>query len=363
MRVIGVLSLLLGVVLGGVGCGPEPIGETGGPEASEAEESQSALCAQKLRYRQVDITAGPANLDGWAPFGISDRDEVFGQGFTCNEQGVCVLPLIKREPNGRFVTLAPNFQGNDVNRHGDVGGCVIEDPVTLNGQAAIVRANGRIELIPRLSGEISSCVLRLSDNRIAAVTSVDAASVQTVYVLDRHRIVPFTFPLAAVEDVNDRAELTGIISNPGANRAFRFDSRTQTTTILQPVPPDPHSWGLALNNQGDVLGYSFAFDGIERIGHWNRRNTFEVSFVEGTPEFPTVSNRLVWNEPGLIIISFSLNDPNTYLVPAPGVRLALADLVVNGPVATTLLVFQVNNDGDFVGSSLDDGRSFLFLQK
>jgi hypothetical protein len=50
---------------------------------------------------------------------------------------------------------------------------------------------------------------------------------------------------------------------------------------------------------------------------WSLSNEFEISFVEGTPEFPTVSNRLIWNEDGLIVISFT-TDGNTYLVPSPG---------------------------------------------
>jgi hypothetical protein len=341
---------------------------TEGPEASQAAlaspEAADSLGAATLRYGQVDITAGPSDLDGWSPLGLSDRSEVFGQGFKCDAQGICAVPLLKRKADGRFEKVASNFLGNDVNKYGDVGGCVVKDPVSLAGQAAILRASGKVELIPPLRGETASCITKLSDGCVAVVTSVDASSTVTVYVLEGRRITPITVAGGSVEDVNDRGQIAGVISsNPDANRAYRFDSHTGKTTILTPVSTDPHSWAMGINSKGEVLGYSFAFDAIERVGKWNRNDVFETSFVEGTPEFPTVSNRLVWNESGLIIISYSLNDPNTYLVPKPGVRLALSGLVVNGPVAETLFVLQVNARADFVATSVADGRSFLFVRK
>lgn len=335
----------------------------GSQAALETQAPAEVLSGRNPKYEQIDITAGPADLDGWSPFGLSDRSDVYGQGFRCDAQG-CALPLLKRKTDGSFQTLASNFLGNDVNKSGDVGGCVVNDPVTLAGQAAIARSDGRIDLIPPLPGETSSCVNKLSDNRIAVVTSLDASSNVTVYVLERSRITPFTVSGASIEDVNDRGQIAGVISSdPDANRAYRFDAHTGATTILDPVPPDPHSWGLGINGRGEVLGYSFAFDAIERIGKWRCDGTFETSFIEGTPEFPTVSNRLVWNEAGLIIVSYSFNDPNTYLIPKPGVRLALADLVVNGPAATSLYVFQENSGGSFVAFSLADGRSLLYRRK
>jgi hypothetical protein len=125
------------------------------------------------------------------------------------------------------------------------------------------------------------------------------------------------------------------------------------------VPPDPNSWGLGINRLGEVLGYSFEFDGIERIGKWNRRNEFEVSFIEGTPRFPTISNSLLWNEQGLIVVS-ATTDGNTYLIPSPGVRLNLANLVKNGPAPPSLQALAVNQRGDIIAASLVDGSAFLF---
>ena len=172
--------------------------------------------------------------------------------------------------------------------------------------------------------------------------------------------MPFPVVNVIVADINDHAQLTGIqFTTP--NRAYRFDARAQTTTILQPVAPDPESWGFALNRQGEVLGTSFNFDGtIQRIGKWNRKNEFETSLIGGTanPEFPVITNNLNWNERGLIVLS-NTDDGNAYLVPSPGVRLNLADLVKNGPVASFLQVIDVNERADIVASG-GEGMVFLF---
>ena len=104
-------------------------------------------------------------------------------------------------------------------------------------------------------------------------------------------------------------------------------------TTLDPVEGDPQSWGQDVNPRGDVLGYSFTGGGLERIGVW-RHQTFQTYFVEGTAEFPTVSNSLLWNRKGLIVISYSYEDPNSYLVPEAHVRIKLADVVDTPPVWT-----------------------------
>ena len=88
---------------------------------------------------------------------------------------------------------------------------------------------------------------------------------------------------------------------------------------------------MDINSRGQVLGYSFVCAGVERVGVWNRRGEFKSFFVEGTEEFPTVSNKLLFNNDNLIVIT-SVSRPdseaftNSYLVPRPGVRLNVADL-------------------------------------
>ena len=225
----------------------------------------------------------------------------------------------------------------------------------------MVKDNGALQLIPARPGEVTACVGKLADDRVAVVNSYDADFNQAAYVLDKGAITPFTLP-GSIEDINDRGQVAGITFTPEGSRAFRFDVDTGTTAILGPIAGDPDSWGQAINEHGDVLGYSFVGGATERIGAWNGAGQFSVSFVEGTPEFPTVSNRLAWNESGLIMISYSFGDPNTYLVPAPGVRLNLADLVGGAEVPPTLYALTVNRGGDLLATSFADGRTFIFVR-
>ncbi len=105
--------------------------------------------------------------------------------------------------------------------------------------------------------------------------------------------------------------------------------------------------------------------GRERIGLWDRHGRFTTYFTEGTPEFPTVSNRLHFNESNLIVITFSLNDPTSYLVPRPGERLDLVNLVDNLPPGPSPLfvvnglndnadMFGFGSGGDFLLKRIDD---------
>jgi hypothetical protein len=334
-------------------------------ETSDASDERTAeLSAKRLRYRQVNITAAPPSHDGWFPRGLTEDGEVIGQAFDCNEDFTeCSQDVLKRRHNGQFTVLEEDFFANDVNSRGDAGGCTFS-PVTFEGQAGIVRENGRLELIPPLPGEMSSCVSKVSDSGVAFVASTDANFVTTVYVLDRGRIRPFPVLDTTVEDINDKAEIAGIQFTP-EQRAYRFDSRAQTTTLLEPVPPDPVSWGFGINQKGEVLGFSFDFEGVvQRIGKWNRRNEFETFLLGGSdnPEFPTIANGVIWNEPGLIVVS-ATSDGNTYLVPSPGVRLNLAELVRNGPAASELQAIAVNKRADIVAASLADGSAYLFRRE
>jgi len=351
MRAV-ILSTVL-VAFGIAGCGEEP--------SDASDDSAAAINAKQLRYKQVNITAGPANVDGWFPRGLTPQGEVIGQAFDCNDDfSVCRQFVLKRRSNGQFTVLAEDFLVNDVNSRGDSGGCT-QIPGVGEGQAGVVSANGRLELIPPLPGEMSSCVSRVSDSGVAFVTSTDPNFVTSVYVFDHGRRRPFPVVNVDVQDINDHAELAGTQFDDPI-RAYRFDARTQTTTLLQPVPPSPVSSGAAINRQGEVLGTSFDFDGvIQRIGKWNRKNAFETFLVggSGNPAFPVIANSVTWNEQGLIVVS-ATSDENTYLVPSPGVRLNLATLVKNPPAASALQVIAVNDRADIVAASLADGSAFLF---
>src|SRR4051812_49019344 len=119
----------------------------------------------------------------------------------------------------------------------------------------------------------------------------------------------------------------------GPTRALTGGRRTKPTStgcrrLRQPEPGRRSTYQagepVQTNRASSVLGYSFVSGGLEAIGVWHN-STFKTYFVEGTTEFPTVSNNLLWNEPGLIVITGANNDPNSYIVPRPGIRLSLAD--------------------------------------
>jgi hypothetical protein len=90
--------------------------------------------------------------------------------------------------------------------------------------------------------------------------------------------------------------------------------------------------------------------------------------VEGTPEFPTISNDLKFNDNNLIVIT-QVSSPasesgSSYLVPSPGVRLNLADLVADMPPEHGSLfgIGAINNKGNMIGSTFSpDLSSFNFL--
>jgi hypothetical protein len=335
------------VLLGVVGCTAEV--------SEPVDETAESVAATRFRYTQVNITAGPLNQDGWFPRGLSEDGEVIGQAFDCNEDfTICTQDVVKRRRNGQFSVLEEDFFVGDVNNRGDAGGCTSEPG--FENQAGIVRENGKLELIPRLPGEVSSCVSNVSDSGVAFVASSDENFVVSVYVFDRGRILPFPVLDVTVVDINDKAQLTGTQFTPDV-RAYRFDARTQTTTLLQPVPPDPASTSFDINRQGEVLGTSFDFDGtIQRIGKWNRQNEFETSLV-ATPDF--IANSVTWNERGLIVLS-ATSDEHTYLLPSPGVLINFSELVKNPPVASALQVIAMNQRADIVAFSQADGSVFLY---
>ena len=235
-------------------------------------------------------------------------------------------------------------------------GSMVLDPAIWIEQAALFHEHGEVELLPRLPGELTSHVLRLSDSGIALVESLNEKYESTIYLYRKGKTKFVSFPFTDVRylDINDRGQIAGthISEVDGANRGFRMDPFSGGTTELRPLPTEKHSWGLGINNSGAVLGYSFVFSGLERIGVWDRKANFKTYFVEGTLEHPNISNRLLWNDRGLIVITFSSKpEPATsgsFLVPKPGVRLDVGDLV-NGGIQPWTLIADINNKGDLIG--------------
>jgi len=91
----------------------------------------------------------------------------------------------------------------------------------------------------------------------------------------------------------------------------------------------------------------------ERVGVWDRNGDFKTYFDETIS-----SDALLFNDNNLIVITLAPGN-NSYLVPKPGVRLNLADLVENLPAGQDLrFILDMNNHGNMIGSS-STGNNFL----
>jgi hypothetical protein len=308
---------------------------------------------QTPHYRFVSLDrALPSGFDFFSePMRVTDKRVVYLNALACTSFCVSSIATVQ---NGVGKILYRNAQFFDVNRHGLIGGSVVVDPEPLVEQAALFK-DGLIKRLPRMPGETTSWVRRVTDSGKALVSWSGEAGVPHYYLYQDGKVTPITVDGDAsisMLEVNNAGLVSGTLSRLfRPSRAFRLNPFSGKLTVLDPLPTEPQSWGLGINNRGDVLGYSFVGSGRERIGVW-RGTRFTTYFVEGTPEFPTISDRLLWNERGEIVItetSESGGDPNSYLVPRPGVRLRLADITDRLPFFWTLIA-DINNRGDIVGA-------------
>jgi hypothetical protein len=302
-----------------------------------------------FHYRVVPLGGDLPGDSFFDVAGIAADGRVFGTAVSCDDV-VCPHDQVAVSRDGRTTLLRGGFAVT-VNDLGLVGGGVFADPAAeAQGvtQAALFLRD-RVRVVPRLPGEVSSLVLGVTNLGTALIGSSSETGV-AYYLYDaRGRVTPLDLGPDQILtiSVNDASIVVGTIIPRGAPaRAFRYNPATRALTKFDPVEGDPESWGMAINLRGDVLGYSFVSGGRERIGVWRGR-TFQPYFVEGTPEFPTISNRLLWNRRDLIVIT-ATNDGNSYLVPRPGVRLRLADLV-DGPLPPVTQIVSLNDRGDLVG--------------
>jgi len=352
MRVANAISSVVGLV-GLVGCAVDT-----SDDGEEVGVETAALCAERLRYFARDITARPEGYTHWGPTAVTERGEVFGVGVNCPQEiGDCTFDMLKLDRSGNFTLVADTFQPGETNRNGDTGGCIIEEGM-WNAQAAIASAGGDVEVFPRLPGEVHSCITQFSDGGAALVMSQDVDNIQTYYVRLNGRTYPVPVQVGAT-DINDRGELSGFIGTPSeGQRAVRFDSRSQTTTILEPAGY-PQSAGIGINRRGEVLGYSFEPSGAEDIGTWDRRGRFQPFYTLGTPEDPVRFSPVAWNDRGLIV-GTEARGTALYVIPRPGVRLNVDELLVNGPVPPGSYAYAVNQRGDFLVWSSTDETAWVY---
>jgi hypothetical protein len=328
--------------------------------------------AQEFRYRYVslDQIALPPPFTFFFPAAIQDSGRVYGS--VCDD--LCSDPHIAFYKDGTLTVLqaSSGFFAGPVNAGGTVGGSVLVDPINFIVQAALFRGDV-VTLIPPQPGEVFAFVVALNDKDTALVESDDATGRRTFVLYSKGSTTPLDFGptvkdpviFCCIRHINNRGIIAGR-EGPSFNgaRGFRFDPRTGKTMLLNPFAGDPTetlAWGLGINTRGDVLGYSFTV-GVkpfhERIGVWDSKGDFKTYIVETIS-----SNRLLFNDNNLIVITLflgSLSSHTSYLVPTPGVRLNLADLVGNLPPGQDLFsITDMNNKGDMIGSSFQNNNFLL----
>ena len=312
---------------------------------------------KKFRYCYVSLDdALPSGFLFFDPAALDNQDRVYGTIF--DELFNRHIAVYEDGVLNVLQPLQPEDIGNVFNSVGTLGGSVLIDPVNVVYQAALFY-DDQVELIPPQPGEIFSWVIALNDAGTALVESFDTLGQQIFALYKNGESTVFNFgPTVANPfflSINNQGIISGTTFIPELGlRGFRFNTRTGETTVLDPLTTEPDALTQGINNRGEVLGYSFFGGGLERIGIWNRKGKFKTYFVEGTPEFPTISNRLLFNDNNLIVITVvtrpASETDNSYLVPKPGVRLNLADLVENLPSGANLSSIQdLNDHGNIIG--------------
>jgi hypothetical protein len=358
MRCITQAGMVIGLVLSGCA-------SSAGDSADELRDQDTAVDAQNLHYEWRD-------LPRYAPFGLTANREMLTYTLDgCPED--CEYDLLKFDVDGNSTLLARDFLPRCMNERGDVGGGIMvrEPDGELMPHAAIVHADGQLEVLPPPPDEVNSSVDQISDGGTILVSGnrEDPNS----RVLTRYWNVLMdgeTFPIALALDgsddvagINDRGELagTGNTQTDGPLTAFRYDARSNTKTPLTVTMCDPSTRSSAINQRGDILGQFYPDSSRMEIGTWNEANQFTVGSAP-VKAFPnTITNQLVWNEAGLSIFSWT-DDGHTYLFPRPGERLDLASLVGGCTLPPNLVVLDVNEHGDFLARSMRNTTFHLFLR-
>lgn len=164
----------------------------------------AAVQAQGFRYKYIPLDNV---LPGFTffPDSILDDGSVYGTA-TDDSASMGNIAVYK---NGTTTILRSGFSSS-VNNRGVVGGFVVNDPETFDGQAALFRGS-RVTLIPRLPGETFSFVKKLTDSGLALVLSLDDTGA-TAALYKGNKLKPLDFGRSVDTfdlDINDRGIITG----------------------------------------------------------------------------------------------------------------------------------------------------------
>jgi hypothetical protein len=359
MRCITQAAMVIGLVLSGCA-------NSAGDSADQVRNRDTAVDGQTLHYEWRD-------LSHYAPLGLTANRELIAYTLDgCPDD--CEYDLLKFDLDGNTTLLARDFLPRCMNERGDVGGGVMvrEPDGELMPHAAIVHADGQLEVLPPPPDEFNSSVDRISDGGTVLVAGNRSDPTPQALTWFWNVLMDGeTFPIALdrhgsdqIIGINDRGELAGTsnVTGGGPLTAFRYDARSNTKTSLGVTMCDPATRSSAINQRGDILGQFYPDFRHVEIGTWNEANQFTVqSAPVNAFGANTITNQLVWNEAGLIIFSWT-DDGHTYLIPRPGERLDLASLVGGCTLPPNLIVDSVNEHGDFLAWSSRNNTFHVFLR-
>lgn len=352
--------------------------EASGKTGSYLEKS--AGTAAKLKTPQYHLNSIPIATPDillFDPVSLKNNDKVYGTAVTEFFDAPPFFTTFAAVFEEGILTMLQNSKGFNVSRanaSGTLGGFIFTDFENFFTQAALFYDN-EIHLIPRLPGEISSQVILLNDPGVVMISSLDENFNERLALYENGQAILLdlgpNIPSPSRVSMNNKGIISGTTFIDGVGyRGFRHDPHKNQTTMLEPLPTEPDAWAMGINNRGDVLGYSFVGGGLERIGVWDEKGKFHTYFVEGTPEFPTVSNVILFNDRNEILITFVTRPltefRNSYLVPRPGVRLNLADLVTGESADLGLFPLAINNHGNilgFAGLNFFSRSEFFLLER
>jgi hypothetical protein len=315
----------------------------------------SVAHADRLRYGYValDQISLPAPYTSFSPAAVVNG-RVYGTVFD-NTFSIANVAVYSRGT----IAIGPSGVASVANARGSIGG------QTLSGQAALFQGDATA-LVPALPTQAFANVVSLGDDELALIQSTGSSFTNTFayFRAGNESVIDFGLPDPAANAFMNDAGLIGLTKNQSAtdhfDHGYRYDPRTQTSTLLPPSP-DPTDVNVliqGINAGGDVLGYSFtdfaSADYHERVGIWDHSGVFQTYFFETLN-----TSTLVFNDRDEIVITNS-SDGNSYLLPTPGTRLDLASLTSNVPAGLQLsLVVSIDNAGNITGFAVDENFDFF----
>lgn len=322
----------------------------GGAMALVATLVAPAAHADGIHYRYVAIDQAnlPAPYTSFSPSTVIDG-RVIGTVFddTFSIAAVAVY-------DHGAIAIGPAGFASDGNHRGMIGGS------NLNSQASIF-SHGNTTVVPALPNALFSNVNALADDGLALISSTDSSFTATFAYFARGNVTPINFGLPDPVFggfMNDEG-MVAVTKEESATdhflHGYRYNPLSQKSTLLPPFAGDPTDVMVlvqGMNDREEVLGYSFTtFDSTsyhERVGFWDRFNTFHPFFEETNN-----TQQLFSNDSDEIVITES-SDGNSYLVPQPGTRLNLADIVKNVPAGLSLSqAVGIDNAGNIAGVAND----------